>query len=757
MMRKPAAATAFEPLPDELSTEKPSGVRAAEIENQRQRGQSWIAEEEWKWCQKWLFFPVSPLKQAFDFAIMILVVYASISAPYRATFEEAEGRWHLFETVVQLIFCVDVALSFNTAYLEEGRWVISRERIARHYLSSWFWIDFPSAIPLELISVYLERTMDKALIDDEHDGFSHILPMMRLIRLFRLIRLLRLLRLAEAIDRVEVTYGIDLSALRMLNTVIMLLGFCHVLACIFYVTANADKSAEKTWITFYDNGYLEREGTPIFDAYIIAYFWAMGLVCGQNTNVTPESMLDRVVSILVYLFATLFFAYIIAVVTNQLNSYVNDPRARALENLKTFTRFYGIPQAGSGSLGERMKTYYQKYYASRSMVPEGEIINNLTPSLRDEVMDHLLANTVRLCPLLHPPGVPEERLQKFQECVYQQIKPVSYAPKVSILLKGGHTDDLYFLIKGQVHAVTTAGDRGVRMLFPIYACGAFFGEQCLLNEANEVSYAAELRSEVLCVPKETLIEAAKLLASSERKALVEHVWADILHKAFLRIWGVRIVLADIIEANNSAGGAHGWRPILADPCAAALTIQLWYLRVALTRLRTKTAAQMLTSLTQGVEDAPSAPPSQGVAAPTDLAMMSQKMDAVASKMELMMTHVTTELGAISKACSVVASRVDAFDAKVRTLDKAEALETRIGSVAASVEKVSKGLGEVMSKLDTLAIMPARLPVPNPPTARSSETPSGPSTATRMASQRINRSQDRTRASKLGASEDATPK
>ena len=47
--------------------------------------------------------------------------------------------------------------------------------------------------------------------------------------------------------------------------------------------------------------------TPVFDAYIIAYLWAIGLVCGQNTNITPESMTDRVVSIFVYLFATLFW------------------------------------------------------------------------------------------------------------------------------------------------------------------------------------------------------------------------------------------------------------------------------------------------------------------------------------------------------------------------------------------------------------------------------------------------------------------
>lgn len=56
--------------------------------------------------------------------------------------------------------------------------------------------------------------------------------------------------------------------------------------------------------------------------YVVAYLWAIGLVCGQNTNITPESMTDRAVSIVVYLLATLFFAYVIAVVTDQLAAYV---------------------------------------------------------------------------------------------------------------------------------------------------------------------------------------------------------------------------------------------------------------------------------------------------------------------------------------------------------------------------------------------------------------------------------------------------
>ena len=75
----------------------------------------------------------------------------------------------------------DVLFNFNTAYLDDTRWVISRPRIAVTYLQGWFWIDVPSSVPVELIDMFVEG-------DNDH------LAMLRFLRLFRLLRLLRLLK-----------------------------------------------------------------------------------------------------------------------------------------------------------------------------------------------------------------------------------------------------------------------------------------------------------------------------------------------------------------------------------------------------------------------------------------------------------------------------------------------------------------------------------------------------------------------------------
>ena len=63
------------------------------------------------------------------------------------------------------------------------------------------------------------------------------------------------------------------------------------------------------------------------------------------SDVQPVNMPERALSILVYLLAALFFAYLIAVVTDQLSGYVNDPAHRTMDDLNTFARFHKVGSA----------------------------------------------------------------------------------------------------------------------------------------------------------------------------------------------------------------------------------------------------------------------------------------------------------------------------------------------------------------------------------------------------------------------------
>lgn len=113
--------------------------------------------------------------------------------PVRLCFQiEAEGWWWLLEATISLVFLCDLALTFNTSYIEDGEWVTSRSAIAKKYLSGGFWVDAPSSIPVELIELAME-TMGSG--NGGSSGVAQNLAAFRVLRILRILRVTRLLNL----------------------------------------------------------------------------------------------------------------------------------------------------------------------------------------------------------------------------------------------------------------------------------------------------------------------------------------------------------------------------------------------------------------------------------------------------------------------------------------------------------------------------------------------------------------------------------
>ena len=182
-----------------------------------------VAEDEWQTCELLIFFPCAPLKQLWDFMMMVFVSYACIVMPYRSVFEEATGRWFIFETGILFVFLFDVLLTFNTAYLEahlEGdNWVIDRGMIMRNYLQGRFVIEFFGAYPAELVDLAGWEAED-----DNHTQVA-VLRALRLLRLLRVVRVLRELQAiyADVLVRLESRLQTNLAGFHLAGPLIMLI------------------------------------------------------------------------------------------------------------------------------------------------------------------------------------------------------------------------------------------------------------------------------------------------------------------------------------------------------------------------------------------------------------------------------------------------------------------------------------------------------------------------------------------------------
>uniref|UniRef100_A0AAV2KEP4 Ion transport domain-containing protein n=1 Tax=Knipowitschia caucasica TaxID=637954 RepID=A0AAV2KEP4_KNICA len=155
-------------------------------------------------------------KTTWDWVILILTFYTAIMVPYNVSFKNKQSNiiWLVLDSVVDVIFLVDIVLNFHTTFVGPSGEVVSDAKLIRmNYLKTWFVIDLLSCLPYDIINAF------------EHvdDGLSSLFSSLKVVRL------LRLGRVARKLDH-YLEYGA--AVLVLLVCVFGLVA--HWLACIWY-------------------------------------------------------------------------------------------------------------------------------------------------------------------------------------------------------------------------------------------------------------------------------------------------------------------------------------------------------------------------------------------------------------------------------------------------------------------------------------------------------------------------------------------
>jgi len=523
----------------------------------------YVAESDWSRVGNCVFFPCEPRKAAFDFAVMVCVVFSCMVIPYRIAFDDEAGV--TVDLFVQGIFCLDLVFSFNTAYLLQEKWIVHRPSIARNYLRGWFWIDAPASLPLvELLSLI------KDVDGDEHNQ-QFLLRAFRLARLFRLLRLLKMLKLGSAVRSFEFATGLSLSNFHLVNILLLTFAFTHVSACVFYAISEWSSGFYSNyWARFFDengDGALdEGEGgaSPMspFEKYTVALAWAVSDVFGLQPEIAAENHIERMAALIISVMATLLFALIVAVVTQQFFAFVNDPFKVSMAEVDKFCRFHRVPRG----LHEKTTAFFEAVFTHTPIDREPELLAKMTPTLQEHMWTHLLATTIKQCTLLAKVAESEGsgKLGKmfgdpraFHIGVYKALRYVTYAPREMILIKDQPNDTLLFLRKGEVHASVKG-----RYLFSLTQVGASCGERCLLEpqEGELIDYDARFRCDLLALNRAQLLATvAEHLVPAHRLKLATDIFGEMLRKGEQ----TRTALKGVI-AGAHASDKHGLLDVLNE-------------------------------------------------------------------------------------------------------------------------------------------------------------------------------------------------
>ena len=379
--------------------------------------------------------PRSLFRNTWDICVVFLVLYNSISIPYTAGFnvEPSLGQT-VFDYMVDVLFAVDIALNFYTAFYDDyGRLVAEKSKIRSNYMSTWFVVDLVASMPVEIIAI--------AIAGISSGSISGNIALLGVLKIPRLLRLGRILKFMEKFQYVNLW-----RIFRLLGLVIL---FSHWVACLWYYMCSMVADTPEDDLEIFAWCSEESDWTDA-QRYFHAAHVAMLMLMGDGVHtVTVE---QKIVAWAVVLFGGFLYAVIFGNVSVLVSDMDTGSRLfqSHMDAINEKIRYMQLPE----DLSERIRQYHEYLFLRyRSTdINQTLLLDHLSPNLRDECLLFQHSAMVKKVPAfkLLPPGV--------ILAIVRNLKPVVVMPGDVLLRKGERSPGLFFIAKGSVEILTTSVD-----------------------------------------------------------------------------------------------------------------------------------------------------------------------------------------------------------------------------------------------------------------------------------------------------------
>ncbi|XP_073494807.1 voltage-gated delayed rectifier potassium channel KCNH5 isoform X4 [Phyllobates terribilis] len=327
-------------------------------------------------------------KTTWDWVILILTFYTAIMVPYNVSFKTKQNNiaWLVLDSVVDVIFLVDIVLNFHTTFVGPGGEVISDPKLIRmNYLKTWFVIDLLSCLPYDIINAF----------ENVDEGISSLFSSLKVVRL------LRLGRVARKLDH-YLEYGA--AVLVLLVCVFGLVA--HWLACIWYsigdyevINEASNTTKNDSWLYQlgisigspyrYNNSMGQWEGGPSkYSLYISSlYFTMTSLTTIGFGNIAPTTDGEKIFSVAMMMVGSLLYATIFGNVTTIFQQmYANTNRYHeVLNNVRDFLKLYQVPKG----LSERVMDYIVSTWSMSKGIDTEKVLAICPKDMRADICVHL--------------------------------------------------------------------------------------------------------------------------------------------------------------------------------------------------------------------------------------------------------------------------------------------------------------------------------------------------------------------------------
>lgn len=133
-----------------------------------------------------MFYPNTWFRRMWDFIVTMLILQTCLFTPFSLAFPDAySSKMATYDLVMNFIFLADIIINFLSAYYDANYKLIDDyKEIAHTYVKSWFFVDFISVIPMDLIVGY--------------GSINKIVRFTRVGKIYKLVKITKMLRLTQA-------------------------------------------------------------------------------------------------------------------------------------------------------------------------------------------------------------------------------------------------------------------------------------------------------------------------------------------------------------------------------------------------------------------------------------------------------------------------------------------------------------------------------------------------------------------------------
>ena len=355
--------------------------------------------------------------------------------------------------MIDWFFVLDIVLNFFTGVDVGGSVHTDQKYIVRHYLQTWFVIDFASSLPLDFV---ISLAFDGCPPDENvnSDNISY-LKLIRILRLTKLLKLLRLLKLNSLLDTLQDQFPINQAVTKSMTLLCVVFYLAHITGCCWYAvgaSAWGDYNASAVDDDFEAVSWLSTAGlTPdsaLSERYTASLYWAFTTMTAVGYgDLIPQTSMERLFAVLAMMIGATVFGYVVGNATTIIaNSDATSAQFHArMESLNQYMSERALPRA----LQVRIRKYFRYLYLKKTVFSNEEVIlDDLSIQLRNELLLHMhrdLINQIRLFQRVTDPG--------FIDLMVRAMKPLFCSPEDVIVEEGKQGVEMYWLIKGNVEVL----------------------------------------------------------------------------------------------------------------------------------------------------------------------------------------------------------------------------------------------------------------------------------------------------------------